>query len=143
MALNDVQKTKLIEKAAEELKNLKEIAPPAWAPFVKTGMSKERPPVRKDWWHVRAAAVLAKLDKLGPVGVSKLRKKYGSRKNKGHKPSHVYKGSANIIRKILQQLEKAGLAKQVEKGIRKGRVITPKGLSLLGKVSNALTPKNG
>src|SRR3989338_1203801 len=117
----DVDPSELIEKAAEELKKDANIKPPQWAPFVKTGMSKERPPVRKDWWHVRAAAVLAKLDKLGPVGVSKLRKKYGDLKNKGHKPSHVYKGSGNIIRKILQQLEKAGLAKQAEKGVRKGR----------------------
>lgn len=143
MVIHDVSRTELIEKTAEELKNLPEISPPEWAKFVKTGVHKERPPMRQDWWYVRAAAVLAKLEKLGPIGVSKLRVKYGGRKRRGHKTEHFYKGSGNILRKILQQLEKAGLAeKQNKDNKRKGRIITPKGLSLLGKASNALK-KNG
>ncbi len=143
MSIIDVSKTKLIEKTAEELKNVKEISPPEWAKFVKTGRHRERPPMREDWWHVRAAAILAKMAHFGPVGVSKLRAKYGGMKRRGHKPGHFYKSSGNIIRKILQQLEKAGLAKKVDKGVRKGRTITPKGLSLLGKSSGVLTNKNG
>ncbi|MBN2111795.1 40S ribosomal protein S19, partial [Candidatus Woesearchaeota archaeon] len=90
---------------------------------------------REDWWYVRAASILRKVSMLGPVGVSKLRTLYGGKKDRGMKPEKFMKGSGNIIRKALQQLEKAGLAKQAEKGTHKGRVITPKGKSLLDKAA--------
>ena len=128
----------LIEKVAEQLKSFEEIRAPSWASFVKTGHSKERPPVEKDWWYIRFAAVLRSIYKLGPVGVSKLRTKYGSKKNRGVRPSHFYRGSGNILRKILQQGEKAGLLKQVEKGVHKGRILTPKGKSLLDKTAASI-----
>ncbi|MBI2546000.1 30S ribosomal protein S19e [Candidatus Woesearchaeota archaeon] len=134
----DVPAQELVEKAAEKLKSVNEIQPPAWAPFVKTGHSKERPPARDDWWHVRAAAVLRVVYRLGPVGVSKLRVKYGGRKNRGAAGEHTYSGSGNILRKILQQLEKAGLVKQVTKDVHKGRIITPKGKSLLDKTATEI-----
>ena len=41
----------------------------------------------------------------GPIGVSKLRTKYGGKKNRGHKPEHFYKGSGSVARKVLQQFE--------------------------------------
>ena len=102
----DVDPSELIKKAASNLKKIDAIKEPSWAKFVKTGMSKERPPVELDWWYARAASVLRKVYILGPVGVSKLRRKYGGSKNRGVKPEHFYKGSGNIIRKILQQLER-------------------------------------
>jgi small subunit ribosomal protein S19e len=137
-SIYDVPQNELIERAAEELKKVKEVQPPAWASFAKTGSSKEMPPSRKDWWHVRAAAVLRKLYKQGPIGVSKLRTYFGGKKNRGMKPEKFYRGSGNIIRKVLQQLEKAGLAAQVEKGVHKGRSITPKGKSLLDKTATQI-----
>ena len=124
-----------ILKTSEELKKIEEIRPPEWSKFVKTGTSKSRMPVEKDWWYLRAASILRKTDKLGPIGVNKLRVKYGSKKRRGHKPAHFYKASGNVIRKILQQLEKAGLLKQNLKGVYKGKIITPKGKSLLSKIS--------
>jgi small subunit ribosomal protein S19e len=133
--MHDIPVNLLIEEVAKELKNVKEIKPPVWSVFVKTGMHKERPPKRADWWYIRAAAVLRSVRRLGPVGVEKLRGKYGGRKNMGHKTEHVYKGSGNIIRKILQQLEAAGLIKKGEKGVHKGRIITPKGISLMDKAA--------
>ena len=76
----EVNPSELVEKVSGELEKEQEIKAPEWAAFVKTGRSKERPPVRQDWWHVRAAAVLRSVAKLGPIGVSKLRVKYGSKK---------------------------------------------------------------
>ena len=134
----DVESQELILKAAEELKKVPEVKPPTWAPFVKTGMHKERPPVNSDWWYVRVASVLRAVYRLGPVGVQKLRTKYGGRKNNGVQQEHFYKGSGNILRKSLQQLEKAGFVKQAEKGIHKGRVVTPKGKSFLDKIATQL-----
>ena len=131
----DVEAQELVSKAAEELKKVPEIKAPVWATFVKTGMHKERAPVDKDWWYQRTASVLRAVYRLGPVGVSKLRTKYGGKKNRGVKKEHFFKGSGNILRKSLQQLEKAGFVKFADKGIHKGRIITPKGKAFLDKIA--------
>ncbi|HHE36923.1 MAG TPA: 30S ribosomal protein S19e [Candidatus Woesearchaeota archaeon] len=126
-----VSKQELIPALAEELKSF--LKKPEWADFVKTGVHKERPPVNPEWWYIRGASILLKVDKLGPIGVSKLRNKYGGKKNRGVKPERFYKGSGSIIRRILQQLESAGLLKQETKGKHKGRVLTPKAHSLIAR----------
>lgn len=134
----DVEPNTHIEGVAKKLQEDGNIKPPAWATYVKTGAHKERPPVRADWWYVRAAAVLRAVNRLGPIGVSKLRTKYGGKKNRGHMPDGTKRGSGSIIRKILQQLEKAKLIAPVPKGIHKGRIIAPKGRSLLDKEAAVL-----
>lgn len=131
----DVPVNDLIEEVAKDLQKIKEIKAPEWAAFAKTGVHKERPPKRQDWWYVRCAAVLRSVRQLGPVGVQKLRTKYGGRKRRGHKTEHFYKGSGNVLRKALQQLEAAGLIKKEEKSLRKGRIITPKGVSIIDKAA--------
>jgi len=137
----NVPQGELIEKTALELKKIPSIKPPAWAEFVKTGTHKERPPSRSDWWYVRTAAILRTTHKLGPIGVSKLRAKYGGKKNRGVKPEKFYNGSGKIIRTILQQLEEAELVKKAEKGVHKGRIIAPKGISILDKVAAQISGK--
>lgn len=124
-----------MNKLIEELKNIKEIQPPAWAPFVRTGAHTERPPENPDWWYIRAGALLKKILKFGPVGSNRLSKQYGGRKNRGHKPEKKYAGSRNIIRKCLQQLEKAGLIKQITQP-KSGKIITKEGKEFLKKVGN-------
>ena len=136
-----VNRQQFVEKLAEKLKTIPEIKAPDWAAYVKTGMHKERPPVDRDWWHKRTASILYKVLRYGPIGVSKLRRAYGGRKNRGVKPEHFYKGSANIIRKVLQQLEKAELVKKTEKGVHKGKIVTPKGASLIHSVAKTMIPK--
>ncbi len=130
-----VNPNELIDKAAEELKKQKLVEPTEWSKFVKTGHSKQRLPDNDDWWFYRSAAILRSIAKLGPVGTQKLRTKYGSKKNRGHKPEKFFEASGSIIRKILQQLEKSELIKQTKIGVRKGRVLTPKGNSLLNKIA--------
>lgn len=130
----DVQAGELINRLKEDLKKYPEIKPPEWARFVKTGIHKERTPQQKDWWYIRTASILRNLYKHSPVGVQRLRTKYGGRQNRGVRPEKFKKGSGNIVRKILQQLESAGLVKKGE-GKKKGRIITPKGKSLLDKTS--------
>ena len=99
----------LIRKVAEELRKRKEITPPEWAAFAKTGAHKEMPPEDPDWWYVRAAAVLRRVYVDGPLGVERMRSFYGGNKNRGSKPNAFRKGSGSILRKSLQQLEAAGL----------------------------------
>ncbi len=139
----DVPVNDLIEEVAKELKQVNEIKPPSWSIYVKTGTHKERPPKREDWWYVRCAAVLRKVRLLGPIGTSKLRTKFGGKKNRGHKPEEFRKASGNIIRKVLQQLEAAGLVKKTEKGVHKGRIITSKGMSLMDKAASQLYKPRG
>ncbi|MBU0457751.1 MAG: 30S ribosomal protein S19e [Nanoarchaeota archaeon] len=137
-----VNPNELNPKVADELKKQKLVEPTEWSKFVKTGHHKERLPDNPDWWYHKSAAILRSIAKLGPVGTEKLRTKYGGKKNRGHKPEHVYKASGSIIRKILQQLEKAELIKQTEKGVHKGRVLTPKGVSLMDKIAVQLAKSN-
>ena len=133
--VKDVPAEPLIMRAAEELKKLESIKPPEWATYAKTGVHKERPPSQKDWWYIRSASVLRKLYLGDNLGVSKLRKQYGGRKNLGHRPEHKRPASGAVIRKVLQQLDAAGMVK-TEKG--KGRVLTPQGQSFLNRMVKEL-----
>jgi small subunit ribosomal protein S19e len=141
MRTQNASTSKLIPVIAEELKKMPEIRAPEWAPFVKTGAHKERPPAQKDWWHIRAASVLLSVGKLGPVGVSKLRTKYGGRKNNGYDPEHFVRGSGNIARKMLQELEAAGLIEKGQRGIHKGRIISRKGVALVQAAEKSIAEK--
>lgn len=131
VTINDVSPTDLIKQLSKDLKEVNQITPPEWVDYVKTGAFKQRVPAEKDWWYTRTAAILKSVAKLGPIGVSKLRTKYGGKKNRGHKPERFYKGSGSIIRKNLQQLEEAGLIEKTVKGVHKGKVLTLKGQKFL------------
>ncbi|MDI3473878.1 MAG: small subunit ribosomal protein S19e [Candidatus Woesearchaeota archaeon] len=124
-----------IKRCSEELKKFESIKAPEWALYVKTGAGNERPPSNPDWWYIRCASVLRKIYFYGPIGVSKLRRYYGNRKNRGHAPEKFYKSGGSHIRIMLQQLEKEGLIEQVKTGVHKGRVITSKGHVFLRKIS--------
>ncbi|MBS7606269.1 30S ribosomal protein S19e [Candidatus Bathyarchaeota archaeon] len=129
----DVPSSMLIERLAKYLKdNVDAIKPPEWAPYVKTGAHAERAPQNPDWWYIRCASLLRKVYIKGPIGIEHLRSEYGGRKDRGTRPEHTRKGGGAIIRKALQQLEKAGLIGTI-KG--KGRVITSEGRRLLDSLS--------
>lgn len=136
--LFDVPPNEFILRLAEELKKIESIQSLPWADYCKTGMHKERPPVQKDWWFTRAASILRAIKIRGPIGTQKLRLKYGGRKNRGYRPEHFYPGSGSIIRKILQQLEKAGLVRQETKNVHKGRIISSAGDKLINRVAIAI-----
>jgi len=131
----DVPASDLITCAAQKLKEDTKIEPPVWADHVKTGVHKQLPPVDADWWFVRCAAVLRQVYVEGPVGVSRLRSKYGGKKRNGTMPASFRKGSGSIIRKVLQQLEVVGYAQTV-KG---GRAVTPDGQRFLDNVAYETT----
>jgi small subunit ribosomal protein S19e len=129
------QPNDLIVKLAEELKKSENVKAPEWSYFVKTGHGRDRQPSQYDWWYLRSAALLRKVALKGPIGTEKLRTLYGNRKNRGYQPEKFVKAGGSIIRTILKQLEAEGLLKQDQKGVRKGRVITEKGRSLLMTVA--------
>lgn len=125
----DVPAEALILKVAEKLKENDKIVPPEWAEFAKTGVHTERAPVQPDWWFTRAASILRKLYVKGPMGTSKLAGEYGGYNDRGSKPNKAVKGSRNIIRKCLIQLQDAGLLEATQN--KQGRKIAPAGQSLL------------
>ncbi|MBN2203263.1 MAG: 30S ribosomal protein S19e [Candidatus Aenigmarchaeota archaeon] len=128
--MKNVSPQKLIATMSERLQKNETMKQPDWSKFIKTGVNTEKPPVQKNWWFVRSAAILRRVYLNGPVGVEKLRNAFGGRKERGHKPSRHAKSGGKIIRTILQQLEKAGYIKTVD-APKKGRVITPKGQRFL------------
>ena len=130
----DVNAPELINRVKDELKNIPEMQPPEWAKFAKTGVSRRMPPQQEDFWFIRAASILRQVYVMGkPMGTQRLRTKYGGRQHDRMKPEVFKKGSGSIIRKILQGLEKSGLIVQKEINGKKGRVMTPKGKSLVDK----------
>ncbi len=145
----DVPANFLIPALAEELKSNDSIKMPDWADVVKTGSSRERPPTQTDWWHTRGAAILRKIARQGPIGVTALSQEYGGRKNNGSKPNTPGVGSRKVIRILVQQLEDAGLVetqegRKVEPEGREptqlynGRVVTPAGHKMLNNVAHSV-----
>ncbi|AGI85536.1 SSU ribosomal protein S19e [Candidatus Methanomethylophilus alvi Mx1201] len=125
----DVPAEKLILKVSEKLKENDKIVPPEWAEFAKTGIHTERAPVQQDWWYTRAASIMRKLYVKGPMGTSKLAGEYGGFNDRGCKPNKAVKGSRNIVRKCLIQLQDAGLLEATQD--KQGRKISPAGQKLL------------
>lgn len=135
----DVNAGKLIDKTKDSLKSVDALKPTEWIKFAKTKATADKPPEDDDFWYTRAAAIMRTLYINGkPTGVERLRVKYGGRKDTGSKPSRFVKGTGNLIRKILQQLESAGLVKKTEISGKKGRILTKKGKSYLDKIAASL-----
>ena len=123
-------------KLADALKQLPEFEIPEWIHYVKSGPAKERPIDDLDFWHKRAASILRQVYKRELLGVSRLRTRYGSKKNRGNKPEKFVKAGGKIIRTILQQSDRAGLTEmsKIVKGIRNkkpGRKLTAKGKAFM------------
>lgn len=134
--LYDIEAGKYVNALAEKLKEEEEFQAPVWVSFVKTSTARARPPA-KEFWHLRAASILRQIYINGVMGVSKLRTRYGGKKNRGVAPSAFFKGSGKIIRVILQQAEKAGMVEKI-KDKKCGRKLTKKGKEFLDEVANSM-----
>ncbi|MDX1611971.1 MAG: 30S ribosomal protein S19e [Candidatus Thermoplasmatota archaeon] len=132
--VQDVPAEPLIMHAAEKLQERDEVQSPDWAPFARTGAHTERIPEQENWWFIRAAAVLRKVYIYGPIGAERLSALFGGKRNRGVKPSHAVKGSRNVIRTVLQQLEAANLVHQQNEG--DGRTVTPEGQKFLDDIAH-------
>ena len=131
----DVPPTSLIDEVAKQLSSIDAVQAPEWAPHVKTGIHRERPPVEDDWWPTRVAAVLRKVYTDGPIGTERLRQHFGGYRDRGSKPNKATKGSGSIARKALQQLEAGGLVQNVQS---QGRIVTPAGRKLMDNAAHAV-----
>lgn len=125
---SDVPPSELLPRVASELRARGAVAPPPWASFAKTGAHKQQAPVQPDWWYLRSASVLRKIQRHGTVGVSRLSGEYGGKRDRGSAPYHARSGSRSVLREIIQQLQSAGLVQPFR---NRGRRVTPEGQRLL------------
>lgn len=129
----DVPTEEFINEVAKKLRSDETIFLPEENKYCRTGMSRENPPEDKDWWYTRCASILRKIYIKDCIGVERLRAEYGGKRDCGSKPYKARAGSGSIVRRALQQLEKAGYIKKI-KG--RGRLLTPKGRSFLDNTSH-------
>ena len=134
MTLYEIPAQEYNDKLAEALSKMPEFKMPEWAFFVKTGVSRIKPPENNDWWYNRAASILRQIYIHRIVGVGRLRVRYGSRNNRGMKPERFAKSSGKIIRTILQQAGEAGFLEKIEDAKKRGRRLTEKGKEFLDSI---------
>ena len=121
----------LINALAAEFKKDKRIKAPEWTTYLKAGIHRESAWTQSDWYETRLASTLRKIGEYGPIGISRLSAYYGGRVDRGSIGYHPAKGSRFIVRHMLQTLESLGYVKKD----KKGRFLSPAGISLLTKVS--------
>jgi small subunit ribosomal protein S19e len=136
----DVPSKELINAIAKKLQNDKTIFIPEENVFSRTGVDKENPPTDKNWWYTRCASILRKIYINNIIGVEHLKAEYGGRRDRGSKPYKARSGSGTIVRRAVQQLEKAGYITKI-KG--KGRTLTSKGRSFLDNTSKEVMKEVG
>ena len=134
--IHEAESSELISRVADKLKK-EEIKKPAYIDYVKTGAGKERIPSSPDFWYIRCASILRQAYINGPIGVSKLRTRYGVRKRHLVHRHHHTRSGGSLIKDAFDALEKLGFVKKS----KSGREITPKGRSLLDKAANEMLSK--
>jgi small subunit ribosomal protein S19e len=140
VTIYEVPAAMLNNEVVGELKKIEELKPPAWVYFVKTGAFRDKAPTNPDWWYVRLASLLRKLYINGrPIGVNRLRIKYGGRQRKGNSREHFRKGAGKIIRYGLQQLEALGFVQRSDNKL--GRMLSPKGKSFMDRTAEKLSKR--
>ncbi|MDE1856309.1 MAG: 40S ribosomal protein S19 [Candidatus Micrarchaeota archaeon] len=127
----DVDGSALVKKASELLVQ-KGVAKPTYVDFVKTGASRERVPDDPNFYYERCASLLRQVYLNGPIGVSKMRARYGKRKMHTIHRHHHQRAGGSVIKDAFDALEKLNYVKKTPKG----RIITPEGRSFLDKASN-------
>lgn len=129
----DVDGSALIKKTSEMLKG-KGMAKPEYIDFVKSGASRERVPSDPDFFYMRSASLLRQVYLNGPVGIARMRTRYGTRKLHTIHRHHHFRSGGSVIKDAFDSLEKLDYVKKTPKG----RVITPAGKSFLDKISNEI-----
>ena len=89
-------------KLAEALKQFPEFKVPEWSYFVKSGVSRIKPPTGDGFWFRRAASILRQAYVRRIIGVNRLKTRYGGKQNRGMKAEIVRRASGKISRNIIK-----------------------------------------
>lgn len=139
--VKDVPAAAFITEYALYLKKTDKLELPAWADLVKTGKGRILAPHDSDWLYTRTAALARKIYLRPGLGVSVLQKIYGGSQDNGTRPDHFAKGSGQVVRYCIKQLEKLGLVQFFAKGSveeKKGRCITKVGQIELNSIARQI-----
>merc|ERR1712141_516316 len=117
--VKDVDQQKFVVALAAFFKKSGKMKPMNNNDIMKLASFKEMAPNDPDWFYVRAASMARHLYMREPCGVGAFTKIYGGPKDRGTKPSHFARGSGNVARKCLQQLEALKIVESHEDGGRK------------------------
>jgi len=132
----NVPASTFIQRLAKYIKdNVDQVQPPPWATMAKTSSHTQRQPEDPDWWFIRTASILRKIYIHEPIGVQRLRAEYGGRTGGHAHREHARKGGGSNIRKIIQQLEAAGL---VQPARNRGRIVTKEGRRTLDRLAGEI-----
>lgn len=134
----EVDSGELVKKTAEKLKE-QGINKPSYVDYVKTGPDKDRTPTDASFWYMRCASILRQAYVNGPIGVSRLRTRYGGRQRHVVHRAHHKRAGGSMIKDAFDGLEKLGYVAKT----KAGREITPKGRSLLDKVAGEMLKASG
>ncbi len=134
----EVESDELVKKAAERLREEK-IPKPSYVDYVKSGAGRDRAPTDESFWYMRCASILRQTYANGPIGISKLRTRYGNRKRHTVAHPHHKRAGGSIIKDAFDTLEKTGYVKKT----KEGRIVTDKGRSFLDKIANELIKGKG
>ncbi|GBF98176.1 40S ribosomal protein S19 [Raphidocelis subcapitata] len=138
-AVKDVPAEAFIKAYAAHLKSTDKLQIPDWVDVVKTACFKELPPLDRDWYYIRAAAIARQIYVRQGLSVGQLRIKFGGRnKTRGAKPEHFKKASGGLIRHIMKQLEAVGFMEK-HTGIKGGRRVTPAGQKDMDLIAGRVT----
>ena len=77
--------------------------------------------------------MLRKIYIHGPIGTSRLAAEFGGKRDHGSAPYEAVKGSRNIVRTCMKQLQSLEL---IAAKNHKGKVVTAKGRSLLDNLAH-------
>lgn len=134
----EVESGELIKRTAEKLKE-QGVVKPSYVDYVKTGPGRDRMPDGGLFWYVRCASILRQTYVNGPIGISKLRTRYGNRQRHNVHKAHHAKAGGSMIKDAFDTLEKLGYVQKT----KEGREITAKGRSFLDKTANELLKGSG
>lgn len=133
-SLRDVSASEFITAYSQHLKKSGRLELPEWVDYVKTGRSREMPPIDPDWYYVRAASIVRKIYLNAGLGIGALAHWYGKADSTGRRQHHR-RASRKILRHILIGLEHQGIVEKLEDG---GRRVTPEGQRDLDTVARAV-----
>ena len=134
----EIESDKLVKRAADKLREQK-IAKPAYVDYVKSGAGRDRAPTDDTFWYMRCASILRQTYVNGPIGIAKLRVRYGNRMRHTVAHPHHKRAGGSIIKDAFDTLEKIGYISKT----KEGRVISNKGRSFLDGVANELLKSKG
>ncbi|KAL0229959.1 hypothetical protein PCE1_003523 [Barthelona sp. PCE] len=135
--LKQVTADQFIQACGLHLKNANILELPTEITYIKSAPGRELGPQDPDWFFKRAAAILRRVYIQPGIGLGGFAKYFGAKARNGHARNHGALAARGVIRRIIQNFEKAGLIEQSTKG----RVLSSEGRRVCDTVATNILKK--